>query len=395
MSLVTRAPTDVVVCARCGPSSPFDEDPGLAAELDDATAKAEENDDGSEGEEAQDVQDELEERRYGEEIRENIAAALLGKRLLPHETPFLAGTIPCDECGGDPKVVRHTPNPSVFLQLEQSFQTDASLTAGEFFWPRRLGFPRAFLARDEEEDEEAAEERERNRFFSGHGQPLVFPDRSSSGEKRGATGRRGREPMKMGVAAAAAAEKTRARTESQQRTFGEAPSRPRMDFFWRDLLASARASPWNMAARVRGGGGEDGPGGWTSSESEEDEPGLDSDADVHRDGENAQGEDEEEEELDEDGNPIPKSKKKKKLTPEEEEEEKRRKEERKPKVRKDPPPLTLDELFGDDLAIEYALAFEDPEGGEGEGEGEGEDLEGAGDEGDDGEGYDEDEGRSD
>ena len=369
MSLVTRAPTDVVVCARCGPPSPFDEDPGLAAELDEIVAKAEENNEGGGSDmDMEELDEELDVKRYGEEIRGNIAAALLGKRLLPNETPFLAGTVPCDECGGDPKVSRHTPNPQVFLQLEQSFQTDASLRAGDFFWPHRAGFPRAFLGRSEEEEEEAEEkeERERARFFSGHGQPLVFPDRSAG---------KGKAPMKTGVAAAAAAEKARLRRG--RRTHGEAPSRPRMDYFWRDLLASARASPWNAVARVRGGGGEDGPGGWTTSDSEADDV-----AAAAGDDDDDENNEQEEPELDEDGNPIPKnknaSKKKKKkkkgavmLSKEEQaEEDARERERRRNKVRKDPPPLTMSELFGDDLAVEYGLAFEDPEAGEAKREGE-------------------------
>ena len=373
MSLVTRAPTDVVVCARCGPPSPFDEDPGLAAELDEIVARADEAAEGKGDDlDLAALDDELDVRRYGEEIRQNIAAALLGKRLLPKETPFLAGTVPCDECGGNPRVARHTPNPQVFLQLEQSFQTDASLRAGDFHWPQRAGFPRAFLGlgEDEEEAREEEEERERARLFSGRGQPLVFPDR------------KGKAPLRMGASAAAAAEKAALRRG--RRTFGEAPSRPRMDFFWRDMLAGARASPWNAAARVRGGGGEDGPGGWTSSDSESDDDGARAAAAAGGE-EEEDDQDEEEPELDEDGNPVPKNKKskKKKLTRDQRRERKRlelnlskeeqdewdarERERRRHRVRRDPPPLTMSELFGDELTNEFGLAFEDPEAaGEGE-----------------------------
>ena len=354
----------------------------MAAELDEIVAKAEETNEGGSDLDLAELDDELDTKRYGEEIRENIAAALLGKRLLPHETPFLAGTIPCDECGGEPKVARHTPNPQVFLQLEQSFQTDASLRAGDFQWPHRAGFPRAFLKLGEAEEQE---EREKARLFSGHGQPLVFPDRT----------RKGKAPMKMGAAAAAAAE--RARIKRSQRTYGEAPSRPRMDFFWRDMLSGARASPWNAAARVRGGAGEDGPGGWTTSESEDDDAAAVPDDDDLDDDEDKE---EEEPELDEDGNPISKrksgkqarlSRKKKRkererkmLSKEEQAEEDERERERcRNKVRKDPKPLTMSELFGDELAIEFGLAFEDPETSEvkreGDGGAEGELEDGAGD----------------
>ena len=70
MSLVTRAPTDVVVCARCGPPSPFDEDPGLAAELDEIVARADEAAEGKGGDlDLAALDDELDVRRYGEEIR--------------------------------------------------------------------------------------------------------------------------------------------------------------------------------------------------------------------------------------------------------------------------------------------------------------------------------------
>ena len=392
MSLVTRAPTDVVVCARCGPSSPFDEDPELASRQDELVAQAEE----AAAESGKEVTDPskiaeggreiLVTKRYPEEIRENVAAALLGKKLLPHETPFLAGTIPCDECGGDPKVVRHTPNPSAFLQLEQSFQTDASLTAGDFAWPLRPGFPRAYLPQDEEEVAAEEEEREMERerqLYTSSGQPLVFPRRSG----------RAAVQQKMGAAAAAVA--MRRSSKAQQRSFGEAPSRPRMDFFWRDLLASAKASPWNVAARYRGGAGEDGDGGWTTSDDEEEEGvgagaaaggggkgGKKATASSSDDDDDDEDKPQELPEYDEFGDIIDKKNPRKMSSAHKEpisiqEEErivarggaeaaailkkwKKRGPRGERKVRKLPPPLTLDELFGEELAETYMLPLEVP-----------------------------------